>query len=194
MDPGPDGNTVPPTNNSHLTSAFEDVVLIPLASWVFLLLLLPTLGLIVRRNRQRNTSYVKEHTRRFLRWHDYLKIFFALAVIALACLEIARLAKLGYGIGLLPFTPTCVFIAIIVNVCRHRTIVRGKPLFVVVMLYFVILLAFQSVKLNTQLRLEKIEPRKGTPYPASDQVIDLATLAACLGVLIVLTLLDLFLG
>ncbi len=194
IDLGPDGSVIPPIDRSHLTSAFEDVVLVPLASWFFLLFLLPLLAFTIRRARQRSTFNVKEHRKRLLRLHDYPKLFFAVAVIAMACLEIARLAKLGYGIGLLPFTPLCVALAIIVNVCRHRTVVRGKALFLVVTLYFVILLAFQSVKLNTQMRLEKAYPRKGGPYPASDQVIDLATLVGCLGVLIALTFLDLVLG
>lgn len=44
------------------------------------------------------------------------------------------------------------------------------------------------------MRLEKDYPRKGSQYPASDQVIDLATLVGCLAVLIAFTLLDLLLG
>jgi hypothetical protein len=191
---GPDGNIVPSSDQAHLTSAFEDVILVPLASWIFLLFFLPVLALTTRRHRRVTLLHVKEPSKHFLCWHDYVKLFFAAAVIAMACLEIARLAKLGYGIGLLPFTPVCVALAITINVCRHKTFIRGKPLLLVIVLYYLFLLAFESVKLNTQIRLEMPYPRKGSQYPASDQVIDMATLVACLGVLIVLTLLDLILG
>jgi hypothetical protein len=191
---GPDGNISPPKHNSHLTSAFEDVILVPLASWLFLLLLLPILFLLTRRNHRRGAFNGKERSKHFLRWHDYVKAFFALAIIAMTCLEIARLVRLDYGIGLLPFTPACFAIAITINLARHRTPLKGLPLFLVVMVYFLILLVVESVKLNTQIRLQENYPRKGSQYPASDQVIDLAALVACLGVLIAFTLLDLFLG
>lgn len=84
--------------------------------------------------------------------------------------------------------------------CYHHEPVQtqdnrwGKLLFLVVMLYFVVLLVLKSVKLNTQIRLEKIYPRKRSQYPASDEVFDLAAIVACLGVLVTFMFLDLLLG
>lgn len=66
-DLGPDGSIVPPKDHSHLTSAFEDFILIPLASWFFLLLLTPTLLYTIRRNRHAAAFTVEGHRKHSLR-------------------------------------------------------------------------------------------------------------------------------
>jgi hypothetical protein len=177
-----------------MTSAFEDVFLVPIVSWIFLPLFVYFIVLAVQDHRRAAESHVQELPKHFLRWHDYLKLFFALWVIAMACLEIARLAKLGYGIGLLPFTPVTVAIAVTFNVFRSWKIRKENLSSRLVTAFYLCLLGFESMKLQTQIRLEKSYPRRGSQYPARDQVIDLAVIVACLVVLAPLTFLDLLLG
>jgi hypothetical protein len=190
---GPDGGLGTGGKGEPMTSAFEDVFLVPIASWIFLPLFVWFIVLAVQDHRRAAESHMQEPSKHFLRWRDYLKLFFALGVIAMACLEIARLAKLGYGIGLLPFTPVTVAIAVTFNVSRSWNI-RKENLSLLVIPYYLCLLAFESMKLQTQIRLEKSYPRRGSQYPARDQIIDLAVIVACLVVLVPLTFLDLRLG
>ena len=174
-----------PTYQGDLTSSFEDIILVPLASWVFLFLLAITLPyLVLVHNRTRETGYGPAFRRP---WHLYIKVLACLGVIAMSILEMIRLANLKYGIGLLPFTPATTAIAIAVILCRH-SLGSSLVLSIDLSVYWALSIAFQAVKLHTQIVLRKPFPRVGSQYPASDQITDLSVLIGCLGVLLILEL------
>jgi hypothetical protein len=104
-------------------------------------------------------------------------------------LEIVRLELLHFGIGLLPFT----FVGLILGALLHwsegaRGRIRGwQTINAVVWIGGVVMSAVQVVGLSN----EGINGRKGSKYPISDQVIDVAVMA---GVYAVVAIFELVLG
>jgi len=104
-------------------------------------------------------------------------------------LEIVRLELLHFGIGLLPFS----YVGLVLGALLHwsegaRGRIRGwQTLNAVVWMGGVAVSAVQVVGLSK----EGIHGRKGSKYPISDQVIDVAVMA---GVYAVVAILELVLG
>lgn len=104
-------------------------------------------------------------------------------------LEIVRLELLRFGIGLQPFT----YVGLILGALLHwsegaRGRIKGwQAINGVVWMGGVVMSAVQVVGLSK----EGINGRKGSKYPISDQVIDVAVMA---GVYAVIAILELVLG
>ncbi|RSH94524.1 hypothetical protein EHS25_004327 [Saitozyma podzolica] len=132
----PDGGLGPYYTNgtTHvLTTCFDDVILEPLGSWVFLLFT-GVLFLVMLRRRTADPNYLERQdiemipsesglrpkptlgsrTRTILCWGGkwpktrlallIIDDFLLVAILAMQILEVARLAVDGQGVGLLPFT------------------------------------------------------------------------------------------
>ncbi|KAK4694107.1 hypothetical protein P7C71_g3417, partial [Lecanoromycetidae sp. Uapishka_2] len=186
---------------SHiLTSCFLDTILVPLCTWVYLLVLVVLLVVGTRRASGSNgfrTSKASEgaeidglSTRRN-KTHLTLSILYFLLLLAqiLMCiLEITRLSLAHLGIGLLPFT----FITLILaGALRFTNGVRGR-------VYgwrwanlavFVALIVTNGVKIAEETK-EGTGQRKGSKYPESDEIIDVSVM---IGVYAVLGLLEVLL-
>ena len=185
---------------SHiLTSCFLDTILVPLCTWLYLLVVVVLAALGSRRSpgirRTHKTSEDVEvdglgprgHKRSHGIAHKALSILYYLLLLAqvLMCvLEITRLSLAHLGIGLLPFT----FVSLILAFALHLTHgFSGK-----VMSWkwanlaaFIALAITNGVKIAEEVK-EGIDQRKGTKYPESDEIIDVAVMVGVYAALAVL--------
>lgn len=187
---------------SHiLTSCFLDTILVPLCTWLYLLWVvqLALLGSSRRSAfvlRAHKTSEDVEadglagrgHKRSHRIAHKAFSILYYLLLLAqvLMCvLEITRLSLAHLGIGLLPFT----FVSLILAFALHLTLgFRGKVhgwkwanLAV-----FIALAITNGVKIAEEVK-EGTGQRKGSKYPESDEIIDVAVMV---GVYVALAILE----
>jgi len=217
-----------PRYNGNLTTSFEDIVLVPLPCWIFLLSLV---HLFVANRRDKHispaadanenqtaaaptnvrTSRMKTFGRRLIK---FLLILFAFGVLLLTIDELARLSSLSWGVGLLPFVPITAAIATGLHLARnklnswysherdHRTFdgqhsskrrlassFRSK-ISMRVIPFWLGMIIVEAVKLHTLMRLEGPFPRKGSKYPTSQQVLDVAVLLVCMILVMLLTLFE----
>ena len=102
-------------------------------------------------------------------------------------LEIARLSLAKLGIGLLPFTYVTLLVAFIMRFTKGlRGRIQGWRW--VNIAVFGALAVANCVKIAEEVK-EGINTRKGTKYPESDEVIDVAVMVGVYVALIVLELL-----
>lgn len=114
-----------------------------------------------------------------------LTIYYLLIVclIAMQALEIARLAKLDYGIGLLPF----MFVGLLLAAFLHFTegleglVVGWRGLNVFIWLGTMVMSIVKVVGLHYEGN-----DRAGSAYPISDQILDVSVMAGVYAVLVVL--------
>ena len=182
-----------------LTSCFLDTILVPLCTWLYLLLVVVLAALGSRRSpgigRTHKTSEDVEvdglgprgHKRSHGIAHKALSILYYLLLLAqvLMCvLEITRLSLAHLGIGLLPFT----FVSLILAFALHLThgfsgtIMGWKWANLAV---FIALAIANGVKIAEEVK-EGIDQRKGTKYPESDEIIDVAVMVGVYAALAVL--------
>ena len=185
---------------SHiLTSCFLDTVLVPLCTWLYLLVVVVLAALGARRSpgirRTHKTSEDVEvdglgprgHRRSHRIAHKAFSILYYLLLLAqvLMCvLEITRLALAHLGIGLLPFT----FVSLILAFALHLTDgFRGKVASWkwANLAVFIALAIANGVKIAEEVK-EGIDQRKGTKYPESDEVIDVAVMVGVYAALAIL--------
>lgn len=177
------------------TTCFTDTILLPLPVWLALALL-PLLYLVGR-------SYNKTHfnpstialrvppskRRLCLNFTSATYYILIVANILMQTLEIVRLELLDFGIGLLPF----VFVGLLLGGSLHytggisRRIIFWEVINAVVWVGGIVMCIIQVVGLTN----EGINGRKGSKYPVSDQVIDVAVMA---GVYAVIGILEVVLG
>jgi hypothetical protein len=140
-------------------------------------------------------SGARPHLR--LRWTTYLYFLFTVGVLILSIDEIARLAILGWGVGLLPFLPLVTIIATVLYLMRYRlgAIYHGtgfeRGITVLILVFWIMMMVVEAVKLHTLVKLQKPFPRNNSKYPMDQQVLDVAVLIGCMGLVFVLTLFEL---
>ena len=180
-----------------LTSCFLDTILVPLCTWLYLLWVV---SLALLGSSRRSAFVLRAHktsgdvevgdrgpkrSRRIA--HKALSVLYYLLLLAqvLMCvLEITRLSLAHLGIGLLPFT----FVSLILAFALHLTHgFRGKVhgwewANVAV---FIALAITNGVKIAEEVK-EGIDQRKGTKYPESDEIIDVAVMVGVYAALAVL--------
>jgi len=176
------------------TSCFTDVILIPLPVWISLVLL-PLLFALSIHHRKINydpsTAHLRSTHRRNYLFATTSAVYYVLIVcnILMQTLEIVRLELIHFGIGLVPFG----YVGLAIGAALHWTEgangrIRGWQ-GVNALLW--IGGAVVSVVKVVGLSREGITGRKGSKYPISDQVIDIAVMA---GVYSVLMILEMVLG
>ncbi|KUJ12568.1 uncharacterized protein LY89DRAFT_623752 [Mollisia scopiformis] len=176
------------------TSCFTDTILIPLPIWLALLFL-PLLYLLSMHHRKSNfdpsTAYLRSKPRRNCAFNTISIIYYILIVcnILMQTLEIVRLELIHFGISLLPF----VYVGLLIGAFLHYTEgvkgrIRGwQTVNGIIWIGGVAMCAVKVVGLSK----EGINGRKGSKYPISDQVTDVAVMA---GVYAVIAILELMLG
>ena len=185
---------------SHiLTSCFLDTILVPLCTWLYLLVVVVLAALGARRlpavRRAHKTSEGEEvdgladrgHKRSRTIAHKVFSILYYLLLLAqvLMCvLEITRLSLAHLGIGLLPFT----FVSLILAFALHFTRgFRGRVLGWkwANLVVFIALAIANGVKIAEEVK-EGTQQRKGSKYPESDEIIDVAVMVGVYAALAIL--------
>ena len=175
---------------SHiLTSCFLDTILVPLCTWLYLLVVVVLTALDARcspgiRRAQKTSEDVEvdglaERGRKRSHGiaHKAFSIVYYLLLLpqVLMCvLEITRLSLAHLGIGLLPFT----FVSLILASALHFTRgFRGRVLGWkwANLAVFIALAITNGVKIAEEVK-EGTQQRKGSKYPESDQIIDVAVM------------------
>ncbi|KAL8293787.1 hypothetical protein RQP46_000488 [Phenoliferia psychrophenolica] len=157
--------------HQYLTSCFNDVVLLPLPTWLLILIGVPILAMSARSNRGMvvRASLVS----RIFTWVYHLLI---LAALLMSILEIVRLALSDSGIGLLPFTLAGILIAMGMLVLRRKGTRKPRVVGGILAAYWGLLIAFQSVKVDTLVWVENMAKAAGSKgpamYPNSDKSLD----------------------
>ncbi|GAC93929.1 hypothetical protein PHSY_001497 [Pseudozyma hubeiensis SY62] len=167
------------------TTCFNDVVLEPLATWVLLFVLLPLLGLALKRKRYNSSSTSRlinyssnayRNDSKFSGRHSRLRIsmdiLYTLLVVAallMNILQIVRLALANRGVGLLPFNLAGI---LIVLVLMHLRSASPPAVSLTIWSFWTLLVAFTSVALGGMGKLKGVEDRLGTEYLLSDEMID----------------------
>ncbi|KAG9034033.1 hypothetical protein FRB95_013904 [Tulasnella sp. JGI-2019a] len=174
----------------HLTSCFSDVILVPLATWIFLVLFV--IALFTDRAKYKSLQHTSSTpsnppppSTRPARIYTALYSFLIFAAIAMTALEIARLLAANLAIGLLPFT----FIGIIFATAIHFSQgVHGRIPFwpILNIAYWLLIIIFLAVKISEELE-QGTHARENSMYKESDQIIDVGTM---IGVYAVLAILD----
>lgn len=211
----PDGG-FGPSYNGELTTTFEDVILIPLPCWIFLVTM--AVMFIINRIRARSkVTVTDEHgkpvkpapsgpdeqgARRHLRlrWTTYIFFLFTFGILFLSFDEIARLANLGWGVGLLPFVPITTIIATALYLLRYRLGAAshsgpgpsGMERGIVwrILAFWAGMIIMEGLKLHTLNELKASFPRKDTGYPVEQQMFDVAILTACMAIVFILTIVE----
>ncbi|KAH8684478.1 hypothetical protein BGZ60DRAFT_466906 [Tricladium varicosporioides] len=176
------------------TSCFIDTIIIPLPVWIALFLL-PILLALSHHHRKQNfnpsTAHLRASTRKNWAFSIVSSLYYGLIIanILMEVLEIVRLELIHFGIGLIPFG----FVGLILGFALHFTEgfygrIRGWQAINAVL--WLGSLVVNAVKV-AGLSQEGINVRKGTKYPNSDQVTDVAVIA---GIYAVVAILECILG
>ncbi|KAG4413006.1 hypothetical protein IFR04_013865 [Cadophora malorum] len=176
------------------TSCFVDIILIPLPIWLAIALL-PLLFALSLHHRKQNynpsTAYLRAVPRRNWAFTLTSAVYYVLIVAngLMLTLEIVRLELIHFGIGLLPFVYAGLIIAMFLYWSEGvKGRIRGwQAVNAVVWIGGIVMSAVKVVGLSK----EGIDSRKGSKYPLSDQVIDVAVMA---GVYAVVAILEVVLG
>ncbi|EIW80712.1 hypothetical protein CONPUDRAFT_73774 [Coniophora puteana RWD-64-598 SS2] len=179
------GNSMPFASTSFGLphTCFEDVILVPLASWIFLIIFALSFlrrggsGPARTLHRIRYRSGKPGWSGRWSKTATGLSILYSFLVAAtllMNVLEVVRLRLAARGAGLLYFS---LIVLLLVLVYMHIPLPYKQrlPLRVAFFTFFTLSLVFTSVKLATLEKLANIEPRTGTEYLNSDQRIDVET-------------------
>ena len=185
---------------SHiLTSCFLDTILVPLCTWLYLLVVVVLAALGARRSpgirRAHKTSEDVEvdgladrgHKRGHGIAHKAFSILYYLLLLAqvLMCvLEITRLSLAHLEIGLLPFTFVSLILAFALHLTRgFRGRVPGWKW--ANLAVFIALAITNGVKIAEEVK-EGTQQRKGSKYPESDEIIDVAVMVGVYAALAIL--------
>jgi hypothetical protein len=180
--------------HSHLScpipaTCFIDTVIIPLPIWLALFLLPLLLALSLHHRKQNfdpSTAHIRSIRSRSCAFITVQVLYYLLIIanILMQTLEIVRLELIHFGIGLLPFS----YVGLLLGAGLHwsegfRGCVRGWQGINAVL--WTGGMAVSVVKV-VGLSNEGINGRKGSKYPVSDQVIDVAVMAGVYAVIMVL--------
>ncbi|MCJ1390353.1 hypothetical protein MMC18_003212 [Xylographa bjoerkii] len=205
-----------PLYSNILTSCFLDTILVPLCTWLYLLVVLVCLMLSFRR---RNTSSISHNPKErpstespkfftnsgeALSYHPHkrsksqiiLLVLYTLLIIAailMTVLEIVRLALADLGIGLLPFTFVGIILAGVLHLTsafsRSKNLLGGRRGWTrwVNLGLWAALVVVEAVKIAEEVK-EGVGSRVGTKYPMADEVTDVGVM---IGVYVALGVLEL---
>jgi len=161
-----DGNAFGPIRGGDFTTCFEDVVLLPVSTWLLLLLSIPSV-LSARRTR----SMIME-SKPSRKWWLILFDIVSAAIMGMYILEMVRLQGAHLGIGLLPFIPIGAALVIVLMHIHIRTRTTHVIL-TTVFIFWILLAIFSAVKFQTLVRIDhRGFKRKGSKYPTADQITD----------------------
>lgn len=192
-----------------MTTSFEDIVLVPLPCWGFLLAVLVFFG--IKHSKRSKTAGgekqaeeggggggehppARQHLR--LRWTTYLFFLFTFGVLLLSIDEIVRLAILKWGVGLLPLVPVTTLIATALYLMRYRIGARYPGagveigLTTLLLAFWLAMIIVEIVKIHTLAKLQPQFPRDDTTYRMSMQVMDVAINTACMALVYILILVE----
>ncbi|APA08710.1 predicted protein [Sclerotinia sclerotiorum 1980 UF-70] len=182
-------------NSSSLpTTCFTDVVLIPLPTWLALVFIpiLFALGLHNRKiNYNPSTAHLRSNSRSSWPYLIFLSIYYFLIVanIIMLTVEIVRLSMLHYGIGLIPFAYVGLLLSAFLfwSEGMQGRIKWWQGINMIVWIGGIAVSVVQVIALEQQFG---INGSKGSKYPVSDQILDIAVMA---GVYAVIALLEIIL-
>ncbi|PWN26992.1 hypothetical protein BDZ90DRAFT_232571 [Jaminaea rosea] len=191
----PSPYNLPPT-------CFNDVVLVPLASWIFYIALLAWIIAAARvrssaspvaplqRYRQRSGVGAGKGRGHLARTKTAGVVIYTLLIIAsllMNILEIVRLALVKpntRGVGLLPFTLASILIVLIIIHIPLST--RMRPwTSAATLLFWCASIAMTSVKLRVLALMMEPEPRYGSEYLDSDQQIDVGVIVGLYAIFVI---------
>jgi hypothetical protein len=146
------------------------VILVPLATWIFLLLVV----ILYFHSTRRGGKYVYQEPRkrRCGLCRTIIYAIFLFCAFGMTVLEVVRLELAKLGIGLLPFCWAAFLIAGLLYF-SHGLSGRFPTYWIANSVLWLLLMAMNGVKIAEELK-EGINTRKGTKYPMSDEVIDVA--------------------
>jgi len=172
---------------SHLysnitTSCFNDVILVPLATWIYLIFLM-----VLFATQRHTTTYIYTgKTKRSC--HAVKTTLYGLALFfafAMTVLEVTRLELAHLGIGLLPFEWAGFIFA---GILRFSHGLRGRfPRYWIAGTVFWLLLVITNAVRIAEFVKAGVDTGKGSKYPTSDQIMDVSVYT---GVYIVLMFLE----
>ncbi|CAO1633608.1 unnamed protein product [Parajaminaea phylloscopi] len=191
---------------SHLPSTcFNDVVLVPLASWIFYVALCGWALWYGSRRREGRGAATHQHRgplqsykihshsgesrsrRRWVRAATVLYTALILASLLMNILEIVRLALVkpsSRGVGLLPFNLASILVLLaLIHLplpLRVRTSVSLLSL-----CFWVPSLVFTAIKVRVLALMGKYEPRLGTEYLDSDETLDVGVIVGLYGIFVI---------
>jgi hypothetical protein len=161
------------------TQCFIDVILVPLPTWVLIALAFVILPATLR-------TAITEKLKRGVykkRWHRILHLsfyyFFILAIAIIESVEVARLAQINLGVGLIPFVYVgCAAIAGLQ--ATHGLWGRLHGWQIASVMFWVMSCAISLVKRIALSRLSKEEAfrREEGPYSVSHQTTNVAIMMA----------------
>ncbi|ORY88842.1 hypothetical protein BCR35DRAFT_350754 [Leucosporidium creatinivorum] len=161
-----------PMANSHLTTCFVDVILLPLPTWLLLLFGLPFLVISSRHHIPSPRSCARLPFRILASIYTVLVV----ALLAMQVLEIVRLALSDSGVGLTPFEVVGTLVVFALLWARAKGRMGEKKVGGVLVVYWALLLAFQAAKVDTLVVVEKAAKAMGdkgpSKYPNSDKSLD----------------------
>ncbi|TQV93103.1 hypothetical protein IF1G_08406 [Cordyceps javanica] len=169
------------------TSCFVDVVLVPLPVWAALVALV----VLLLMPKHRIAGLLADEPRK-LRQESWLyRIVAGVYYILIICnilmhtLEIVRLELIYFGIGLLPFT----YVGLLMGATLHWSRGAAGKISAWLFVNMVVWLGGMVMSIVKAIGLDREGiSRKGSKYPMSDQVLDVAVIAGVYGVVAVLEL------
>ena len=156
------------------TTCFLDVVVVPLATWIYLVAIPPLLFMLGRPQFPNPMPTHNGAPRKSKRVGPALLLavysFLLVAMVAMVSLELARLASATLGIGLLPF----VYIGIIAAGILH-IVWKDTGSLILNAAFWILLGVANAIKVATEVK-EGINERKGSMYPMVDEITDVAVM------------------
>lgn len=169
------------------TSCFVDVILVPLPVWIALVALA---ALLLVPSRLITGLFAAEPARRqrpAALYRIVAGIYYVLIIcnVLMHTLEIVRLSLIHFGIGLLPFA----YVGLLAGAGLHWSKGAGGRVPAWLLVNMVVWLGGMAMAIVKVVGLDG-EPdlRKGSKYPMSDQILDVAVIAGVYGVLAALEL------
>jgi len=142
-----------------------DTVLVPLPSFLLVILLVFAI-----RSRSPHLTAAKPI---LPKWLHILYLVLIAATFAMRVLEIVRLVAAKLGVGLLPMG--IVSLLFIGGVMWWKGRMRGVTLSAGLMVYWLLMTIFETVKVVRLVQLNNVHPVKGL-YPTSDWLLDNAVM------------------
>ncbi|KAK8148931.1 hypothetical protein G3M48_008736 [Beauveria asiatica] len=169
------------------TSCFVDVILVPLPLWIALVALV-ALVLVPKRliTRRFAAEPLKTKPASWL-YRVVSSIYYILIIcnILMHTLEIVRLALIHVGIGLLPFA----HVGLLLGAALHSSRGAAGKVPAWLLVNMVVWLGGMAMSVVKAVGLDREgNLRKGSKYPMSDQVLDVAVIAGVYGVIATLEL------
>ncbi|CAO1630108.1 unnamed protein product [Sympodiomycopsis kandeliae] len=181
------------------TTCFNDVVLVPLASWLFYVALaVVAIVVVLNRSKSRRQTAADSKLRRYRYTgskYAALKtigsIIYTLLIIAAILMNILEEVRLSIfkpnsrGVGLLPFIYPSILLVLILSHIPLKSHFTQLAIRCAILLFWVLSLIFTAVKLRGLVLVGQVEPRDGTEYLSSDQQLDVGVIVGLYGIFVI---------